>query len=162
MAIVAYHLTEPTAKGAVKTSVRAEDYASASGMIQPYPGPWEAPDEGLVVYDWSRGTAEELDGHYSFSIAGFNDRLVHLCPISAGWAVIGRTDKYLSPAAVEVLSVSPTELKLRMVESGPLAVWCDGGTPQAEGISFEDCGGGLFKAPLPIGNRDEIVTITRR
>ena len=58
-----------------------------------------------------------------------------------------------------MISVSPTELKLGMVESGPLAVWCDGGTPQATDVSFEDCSG-LFKVPIPIGNRDEIVTIT--
>lgn len=161
MAVVAYHLTEPTAEGAVNAFVRAEDYASASGMIQPYPGPWQVPDEGLVVYDWSLGTAEKLDGQYSFSIDGFNDRLVHLCPINDGWAVIGRTDKYLSPAAVEVLSVSPTELKVRMVESGPLAVWCDGGTPKVAGLSFEACGNGLFKTAIPIGERAQIVTITR-
>ena len=119
------------------------------------------PEDGLVVYDWSLGTAEKLEGQYSFSIEGFNDRLVHLCPIQQGWAVIGRTDKYLSPAAVEVLSVLPNELKLRMVESGPLGVWSGRGVPKAAGIVFEDCGNGLFKAPIPIGEPDAVIMITR-
>jgi hypothetical protein len=161
MAIVAYHLTEPTAEEVVAASVRPEDYASAGGMIQPYPGPWQIPREGLVVYDWSLGAAEKLEEEYSFTIEGFNDRLLHLCPIRDGWAVIGRTDKYLSPVAVEVLSSSPSELKIRMVESGPLSVWCDRGTPNVAGASVEACGGGLFHVPMPTGNRDQIVTITR-
>ena len=49
----------------------------------------------------------------------------------------------------------------RMVESGPLSVWCDRGTPNVAGTSVEACGGGLFHVPMPIGNRDQIVTITR-
>jgi hypothetical protein len=31
----------------------------------------------------------------------------------------------------------------------------------ASARSFEDCGNGLFKAPIPSGDRDKIVTLTR-
>ena len=65
------------------------------------------------------------------------------------------------PAAVEVLSVSKKQLKLRMAEAGPLALWCDGGTPNARGAAFTDRGNGLFVADLPVGQRDRTITISR-
>ena len=45
--------------------------------------------------------------------------------------MIGRTDKYLSAAAVEVLSSSPRELKLRLHEPGPPAIYSGRGTPRS-------------------------------
>jgi hypothetical protein len=46
-----------------------------------------------------------------------------------------------------------------MIESGPLAVWLADGVPSAKGISFEDQGGGLWKADFEIGRRDMAVTV---
>jgi hypothetical protein len=86
---------------------------------------------------------------------------VHLCPIREGWAVIGRTDKYLSPAAAEVLSVTSEELRLRLVESGPLAIWLANGVPEVKNISFRNSGNGLWKADIQPGSRDMVITIRR-
>jgi hypothetical protein len=124
-------------------------------MIQPYPGKWKVPDEGLVVYDWYAGKAQKLDEQYTFELTGFSDRLLHLCPIQEGWAVIGRTDKYLSPAAVEVLSVTNNELRLRLVESGPLAIWLANypDFPHAENVAFVNKGNGLWTADIEPGRR---------
>ncbi|MHC4644702.1 MAG: Sip1-related alpha-galactosidase, partial [Planctomycetota bacterium] len=160
-AVVAYNLCEPTSQEPLQAAVTAQDYTCAGGMIQPYQGRWKLPQEGLVVYDWYAGKAEKLDGKYAFALKGFSDRLLHLCPIRQGWSVIGRTDKYLSPAAVELVSACENELKLRMVESGPLAVWLADGTPASRDISFEDAGNGLWKADIRRGQRDMLVTITR-
>jgi len=160
-AIVIYNLVHPDAGTPIKANVTQEDYASAACMIQPYPGKWRVPDEGLVLYDWHKAKARKLNATYSFELKGFSDRLIHLCPIRKGWAVIGRTDKYLSPAAVEVLSVTRRKLKIRMVESGPLALWLDDGIPSAPNISFTSQGNGLWKAQLPIGKKDLLVTIER-
>ncbi len=160
-AIHVCNLAEPTPETPLKAAVAPADYRHASGMIQPYPGPWEAPKEGLVVYDWYQGTARKLARRHAFELDGFTDRLLLLCPIRKGWAVIGRPDKYLAPAAVEVLSVSKKQLKLRMAEAGPLALWCDGGTPNARGAAFTDRGNGLFVADLPVGQRDRTITISR-
>jgi hypothetical protein len=130
-------------------------------MMQPYPGKWKVPDEGLVVYDWYAGKAQKLKEKYRFGLKGFSDRLLHLCPIRKGWAVIGRTDKYLSPAAVEIVSASQEELKLRLVESGPFAVWTAAGVPSSEGILFKDKGNGLWEADLEPGRRNIVITLSR-
>lgn len=162
-AITAYNLYHPTCETPMQTSVTKEDYVHASGMIQPYPGKWKVPDEGLVVYDWYAGRAEKLGQQYTFELKGFSDRLLHLCPIQKGWAVIGRTDKYLSPAAVEVLSVISDELKLRLVESGPLAIWLAHypDFPQAENVAFVSKGNGLWIADIEPGRRNMEITISK-
>jgi len=161
-AVVAYNLFgKGSATATLKASVTAADYASAGGMVQPYQGDWKVPEDGLLVYDWQTGKGQKLGDAYTFELAGFADRLVHLCPIRNGWAVVGRTDKYLSPAAVEVRSVSDARLELRLVESGPLAVWSEKGAPRAEGVVFVPAGEGLYKADLPVGKRDAMLSITR-
>ncbi|MHC4502442.1 MAG: Sip1-related alpha-galactosidase [Planctomycetota bacterium] len=164
VSVVAYNLYH--GKGGkvpanIKMKVTPDDYARASAMVQPYPGAWKLPGEGLAYYDWHTGKGGKLAKEYAFELKGFIDRLVHLCPVKKGWAVIGRTDKYLSPVAVEVLSAGPSELKLRMVESGPLAVWSQRGVPRAKGLTFKDAGDGLYKADLPVGKRGRTITIRR-
>ena len=158
-AIVVYNLTK---KGVpVKASVTPEDYTHAGGMVQPYEGRWKVPAEGLVYYDWYARRGGKLEGEYSFELEGFADRLIILCPIRSGWAVVGRTDKFLSPATVEVVSVSENELTIRMVESGPLAVWRGTSSPWSVGITFTNAGNDLYMVDLPVGERDRPVTIGR-
>ncbi len=158
-AIVVYNLTK---KGVpVRASVTSEDYTHAGGMVQPYEGKWKVPAEGLVYYDWNARRGGKLEGEYSFELEGFGDRLVILCPIRSGWAVVGRTDKFLSPAGVDVVSVSENELTIRMVESGPLAVWRGTSSPWSTGITFTNAGNDLYMADLPVGERYRPVTIGR-
>jgi hypothetical protein len=162
-AVVVYNLFgKGSASATLQASVTAADYANAGGMTQPFKGKRQLPAEGLVVYDWQTGKAQKLGDAYTFELAGFADRLVHLCPIRNGWAVVGRTDKYLSPSAVEVRSVSDTQLELRLVETGPLAVWSGKGAPRAEGVVFVPAGDGLYKADLPVGRKKVELTVTRR
>ncbi|MFZ9935784.1 MAG: sulfatase-like hydrolase/transferase [Luteolibacter sp.] len=146
----------------LSAAITADDYASASAMVQPYAGPWEVPQEGLVVYDWDAGQARKLDGQYPVSIRGFGERLLQVSPIQHGWSVIGRTDKYLPAAAVEVLACSDRQLKLKLHEAGPLAVWCADGVPEAKGVRFVPQGNGLFKADLPLQPGPVVHTIERR
>ncbi len=137
------------------------DYIHASAMIQPYPGKWKMPAEGLVIYDWYGGKGWKFDSDFTFELKGFADRLALLCPVRNGWAVIGRSDKYLSASAVEIISTSDRELKLKMIEAGPLAIWSHTGKPKASGLTFVDAGKGLYKADMPIGKKNVVVTITR-
>ena len=62
-----------------------------------------------------------------------------------GWAVVGRVDKYLSPAAVEELEATPTRLDLKLAESGPLMIWRAEGEPQADGVQFHPLGNGFWR-----------------
>jgi hypothetical protein len=130
-------------------------------MLQPYPGRQPLPPEGLVFYDAFSGKGGRLEKEYVFELSGLADRLVQLAPITKGWAVVGRTDKYLSAAAVEVLAADDRELKIKLIEAGPLAVWSGKGAPKAEGLEFTDAGNGLYKADLPVGERNRIVTLVR-
>ena len=58
-----------------------------------------------------------------FELQQFEDRFVLLCPIRDGWAVIGRTDKYLSPAAVNVLHSTADRIVLQIAEPGTVTLW---------------------------------------
>ena len=161
-AVVAYNLFAGAGDTTLKSSVTPDDYTHAGGMVQPPEGRWRLPAEGLVVYDWHARKGEKLGPAYAFDLKGFTDRLVHLCPIRSGWAVIGRTDKYLSPAAVEAVRPAPSQLTFRLAESGPFAVWVAEGTPSADGLEFRDAGGGLWHADMPVGKRNVLVTVTRK
>ncbi|MGD2175378.1 MAG: Sip1-related alpha-galactosidase, partial [Candidatus Brocadiaceae bacterium] len=153
-AVVAYNLSEPETP--VEGRVGPEDYAHAGGMMQPRPERWELPEEGLLLYDWRRRTARPLDAPVEFRLAGFGDYFALLCPVRHGWAAVGRTDKYLSPAAVEVLYWTERELILRMVESGPLAIWRRQGAVHWSDGNLERAGDGLWVADLPVGERDMV------
>jgi len=145
----------------LSATITPDDYTHASAMIQPYPGPWRKPAEGLLVYDWYAGKAQRLRDKYEVSIKGFGDRLLQISPITKAWSVIGRCDKYLSAAAVEVLSVQRDTLKIKMIEAGPLAIWTVRGEPKAKGIAFTHIANGLYKADLAIGEKNRIITISR-
>ena len=152
-AIVAYNLNYPEST-TIRGKVSILDYCSASAMIRPYPGKWEMPDEGLVVFDWKRQKGQALQTDYSFTLTGFSDKLLLLCPVRQGWAVVGRSDKFLSPAAVKTIRAETGELHLELEESGPLVIWQDSGRPHSEGVQFEDLGNGFWKCDLPVGKKD--------
>lgn len=137
------------------------DYPHAPALIQPAEDPWEQPAEGLLLYDWYLGKARILDEEYTFRLEGLSDRLVHLLPVSDGWAVIGRTDKYLSPAAVRNIRCDEQALEFTLVETGPLAIWTGSGIPVSENIEFENAGNGLWKADMPKGKRNVRIRIGR-
>ena len=145
------------------TVIQSGDYRAAGGMVQPYSGDWQLPAEGLVVYDWSAGTATRLKSSgYPVSIRGFGDRLLQLSSIENGWAVIGRTDKYLPAAAVESVTSNRKKLTVALHESGPLSIWLDRGTPHAAGVEFADKGGGLYVANLPVEPKPLELDIQRK
>ena len=158
-AIVVYNLTEP--EKAVTGYVSSEDYDSANGMMQPRGEAWKLPPEGLVLYDWYEKRAEPLQARYSFAMPGFSDRLILLCPIQNGWAVIGRTDKYLSPAAVEIVENTKDRLSLRLKEPGVVTIWEKDGRAvlRSTACQLRKAGAHLWDADITAA--DTIVDITR-
>jgi hypothetical protein len=148
-AIVTYNLFHPGDK-TIKTEVTAEDYANASGMMQPYEGPWALPKEGLVCFDWRKGNGQKLDKPYLIELTGFSDRLLLLAPIQKGWAVIGARNKYLSPVAVKSFEATFQSLEVTMIESGPLVIWSADGAPNVAGILAQDLGNGFWQFDLPV------------
>jgi hypothetical protein len=159
-AIVIYNLMHPTPDQAIQAEISPDDYAQASSMLQPYNGKWDSPKEGLVIYDWYAGHGAKLDSPYTTRLKGFNDRLFILSPIVDGWSVLGRSDKYLGPGAVETIDYGQDKCSVQMVESGPLIIWNEDGVPfsrQSEHI--EKLGDGLWKLSFPTGIRQYTVEI---
>ncbi|MDF7806401.1 Sip1-related alpha-galactosidase [Pontiellaceae bacterium B12219] len=156
-AIVTYNLNHPGDQ-TITTEVTAADYAQASGMIQPYTGPWEIPEEGLVLFDWRKGSGQKLDEPYPIELTGFSDRLLLLAPIQKGWAVIGARDKYLSPVAVKSIETTFQSLEVSMVENGSLVIWSADGMPKIKGIAAEDLGNGFWQFNMSeIEGREKII-----
>ena len=120
-AIVAYNLTEP--EQPVRGCITPQDHADAAGLLDTARHDWPGPHEGLVLYDHYAGEAIELTDAWDFELPGFEDRLLLLCPIVHGWAVIGAADKYLSPAGVACRYADEDRLVLDVPEAGPLLVW---------------------------------------
>lgn len=158
-AIGVFNLT--VSEAPVEARITAADYQAASALIQPYSGPWALPAEGLLVFDWDSAETQRLDGEYRVSVPNYSARLLLVCPIRNGWAVIGRTDKYLSPVGVEVIASDASTLTLRLKESGPLAVWSATGRVQSSEAEFSDAGGGLWRATYA-SNRDGRIKIFRK
>ena len=143
--------------GNVTAAFQPEMYAQSSGLIQPYPGEWGMPKEGLVYFDVYAQKGGVFSQPIRFELAEFSDCLLQVSPVENGWALIGRTDKYLCGAAVELVESSKNELVLNLPEAGPVAVYTARVKPKSDGVEFTDLGNGIYQANLPAG----VVNITR-
>ena len=143
----------------LNTSISPEDYSHAAGMIQPYSGKWDIPREGLVAYDWYNKKGGKLEKPLQVAIKGFGDRLIQLSPIRNGWSVIGRSDKYLSAAAVEIIDGTASKLSIKMHECGPLVIFSNTGKPKANGLTFETIGNSLYQAKMPVAKGTKLIHI---
>jgi hypothetical protein len=146
--IVTYNLYESEQSVSVDATISDAYYTNASALLQPYPGPWKMPEEGLIMYDWYEQKIIS-DPSYNFELHGLSDKLVHLMPLQHGMAVIGRVDKYLSPATFSNLSIYEHELSFTHEEAGPFAIYVEKGTPTAKEINFEAKEDGLWIADVP-------------
>jgi len=112
---------------------------------------WSLPAGGLVCYDWKRKKAHHLNGNrVPLQIAAFDDEFHLLCPIVHGWALIGRSDKYLSPSGVEHVAYSNHQLRLELIESGPILVWHESKTPVIAGTPLAAVSPHLWFLDLPV------------
>ena len=87
--------------------ISADDYHYASSLLQPWEGFWQVPDEGLVLYDWFSKKDFILDKPYNFTLKGFACGLFILAPVHNGYALIGDTEKFLSPQAIRSITYVP-------------------------------------------------------
>jgi hypothetical protein len=125
------------------------DYRFGGIMIQPYEGLWEMPPEGLVVFDRNEGKAWRMMNDFKVTLPRWESRIVHLIPVQDGWAVIGRPDKYLSPATGRRKKSSPNEIRIELKESGPFLIWLETGTPVVKGAKVTRQNPQLYRIDLP-------------
>ena len=145
-AIAAYNLSI-TSEGPLKGNISFEDYKQAPAMMQPLPGLWKNPGEGLVIYDWKDETGRILDeSGLDFEIEGFGYKLFLVSPIESGWSLIGRTDKFLSPSTVEIKSSTEKELVFEMKEPGDITLHSRKGTITSSQFELTSLGEGFIEA----------------
>jgi hypothetical protein len=129
----------------VKGAISLSDYPNAGGMIQPYKGLWEIPEDGILLYDSYKRSAKQLIDDVEFELKTREERLFQLSPIVKGWSVIGNSDKYLSAGTVAVQSISENEIICTMKESGNLTIWSKNGVPTLNGVPFKSLGNQLYE-----------------
>lgn len=134
MTLICYNLNVSPQHQQVKATIRKEDYYLRNSFEKASPDR----EERILLYDWESQDAEELSDSATFQLTGFTDKLFHLCPIRKGWAVIGIQEKFLSPATVQILSLTDNRLELNVLCTGTLKVWIEkAGKQELRNISID-------------------------
>ena len=160
--IICYNLYDKAEDVEIKGSISKNDYKSASAMIQPYPGEWVLPAGGLVVYDYYDKKVSILKDKYDVTLKGLSDKLLHLCPINNGWAVIGDVTKYLSPSTVSNISATKNQLKFKVNEGGDFYFWMADGKPECKMGTCKAEGEGLWSLKLDDKSAGKVITVKRK
>lgn len=112
------------------------DEKQVFGSVSPIDAGFSA-DGRYCLYEWFSGSVTVLDGDDEMSVVldNYDDfRLFIISPINDGIAVIGLTEKYMSPAAVKISKDTVTAL-----DDGTLAVYSEKTLSD-----FENCGNGKY------------------
>ena len=123
MAIICYNLNNEETGASVKATISPQDFRWRNALVNGIPAEYD--EEGMLIYDWEKKTGLLLRAPAEMTLKGFTDRLLFLCPVRDGWAVIGVEEKYLSPAAVRIVSRTQEKLVLDVLASGTLKVWAE-------------------------------------
>ena len=158
-AIALFNFTE--SGKSLSSGFTAKDYSHAGELLQPNNGPWPAPNDGLLVYDPEARSVVDLGQRFSTEVPNFDAKLFLLYPKTKGWAVIGRSDKYLPSAAIKIESASDQGITFTLEESGPLMVWSENGKPQMTGANFESLGNDLYFADLKVAKGSRQISLKR-
>ena len=145
----------------LRSGFKSEDYQHAGELLLPNGEPWSVPKDGLLVYDRETKTVSEPGDGFESEIPNFDARLFLLYPKTKGWAVIGRSDKYLPAAAVKIKSVTDDQITFTLKEAGPLMVWSENGTPKLADVTFQSVGENLYLAELPIVSGSKEIRLER-
>jgi hypothetical protein len=157
--------TKPTGEtetiATIKGFISPEDYIHAADMIQPFAGKWKIPTDGLIAWDWYDKKGVKLDKKMEFDLKGFADKLFIVSPIKNDWAVVGRSDKYLSGAVNHLVITSASKLIVTLEESGPVIIWSGKGVPKSKEFSLIDKGNGFYEVQMAVGERSKKILIVR-
>ena len=137
VSVICYNLNTSPKHRKVTAEIDPKDYLLRETLTgKPTPQ-----QKRVILFDWNNRTATELTGKQTVELDGFTDRLFHLCPIHDGWAVIGIQEKYLSPAAVRILSSTPDKLVLNVFSPGTLKIWTENsGKQELRNIQVKETG----------------------
>ena len=145
----------------IKGFFSPDDYTHAGDMIQPYTGKWQLPAGGLVAWDWYGKRGFKLEKRVEFDLKGFSDKLFIISPVKDDWAIIGRSDKYLSCAVNNDVRIIKNQLIATLNESGPVIVWSGKGIPKSEEFTLTDLGDGFYEVKMAIGEKNKRLLLSR-
>ncbi len=141
--------------------VSKDDYPFAAAKEQPFNGLWELPVEGLVIYDWAEKTGAELEADYLFSVERMKGKIFNIAPVNHGWAVMGRSDKYLGGCTYDIENCSNNMLDLILDESGPVIVFSRDGEPKTNAGKLVALGNGFYEIDMPVGELNKTVRLEK-
>lgn len=155
--VVAYNLTSPEI--AVRGEITCRDFDDAMRLLQG----GAACAGNVAAFRWTTREARllEADNSWPFEIPSFGDEMFWLARVRHGWAVFGRADKFLGPAAAETLEATPERLVVRLIEQGPLLFWADYEKPRVRGwpeASSLDHGLWLLECPVATDDCEIVLT----
>ncbi len=160
--IVCYNIYDGDAPITLKGKITKKDYVNASATIQPYPGEWKLPKEGLIAFDYYSKIVYDLKEDVDVELTGLEDKLFHLLPIEYGWAIIGNTGKYLSPSTITEPKYTEAEISFKVKEEGEVAIYLKSGLPKSEGLQFVNKGNGLWLCNVPKNKVNTVITILKK
>lgn len=160
--IVCYNIYDGDTPVTLKGKITKNDYVNASAMIQPYPGEWKLPKEGLIAYDYFTKTVYDLKNDVDVELTGLKDKLFHLLPIQNNWAIIGNTNKYLSPVTVLEPSYSGSSVSFKVKEEGEIALYLKSGSPVSDGLQFIKKENGLWLCNITKEKVNTVITIVKK
>lgn len=157
-AIAVFNFSE---QESAQSFISKHDYPAAAAKEQPFNGLWEVPEEGLVVYDWDKKIGAGLEVDYLFSVEKMKGKIFNIAPVKNGWAVIGRSDKYLGGCTYHIEDCSNNTLEFILDESGPVTVFCKDGSPRADAGILLELGNGFYEIDMPIGELNKTVRLEK-
>ncbi|PQB07698.1 hypothetical protein BST83_11420 [Polaribacter filamentus] len=143
----------------IKASINADDYQYASAKEQPFNGLWVMPNEGLVLYDYEKKAGDRLTNSHHFEVENMKGKIFTLSPIIKGWAVIGRSDKYISGCTYRIEKQTKRKLTLILDESGPIVVYSATQKPQTSHGIVKSIGKGFYSIELSTGEKNKKLTL---
>lgn len=156
-AIAAFNFSD---SATLKGSINPDDYKFAPAKLQPYEGLWNLPKKGVVLYDLLKGSGVLFDKEYNFEVQQMKGKLFTISPVNKGWAVIGRSDKYLGGCTYTIKNVSKSVLELVLDEAGPFIIYNSTKTPKSSVGSVKEIGNGFYKIDLPVGELNKGIKIS--
>lgn len=158
-AIGAFNFSEhPTLKGTISKN----DYPFSAAKLQPHEELWSIPKEGLVLYDNELAFGMVLDNTYDFDVAQMKAKVFTLAPIHNGWAVIGRSDKYIGGCTYTIKNCTKSKIELILDESGPIIVYNSSMQPKVSEGSIRKLNNGFYLIDLPVGEQNKKIEITAK
>lgn len=141
--------------------VSKADYSFAAAKEQPFNGLWELPEEGLVIYDHDEKRGADLEVDYFFSVERMKGKIFNIAPVNRGWAVIGRSDKYLGGSTYNIENCSDNSLDLVLDESGPIIIFSRDGKPKTNAGKLIALGDGFYEINMPVGELNKTVRLQK-